>query len=70
MDMDKSSIIMGLYQGSVLNLCLFTLVMDELTSHIQDDVLWCILFTDDIISVCETSEGVNKKKIIVIEKDS
>jgi len=33
---------MGLYQGSVLSLLLFTLVMDELTKEIQDELPWCM----------------------------
>lgn len=39
----------------------FTLMMDELTKSIQDDVSWCILFADDIILVDEIKERVNKK---------
>ena len=51
----------GLHQGSALSPYLFTLIMDELTAHIQDTVPWCMLFADDIILVDETREGVNAK---------
>ena len=38
---------------------LFDLVMDELTSHIQDDVPYCMLLADDIVLTDETKRGVN-----------
>ena len=49
-----------LHQGA-LSPYPFALVMDELTRHIQDDVLWCMLFTDDIASVDVTARSVNVK---------
>ncbi|KAM1225087.1 hypothetical protein ACFX2G_044844 [Malus domestica] len=54
-------ITVGLHQGSSLSPYLFALVMDELTGHIQDDILWCMLFADDIVLIDETQEGVNAK---------
>ena len=33
--------------------------MDELTKGIQDELPWCMLFTDDIVFINETREGVN-----------
>ena len=47
-------ITVGLHQGSALSPYLFTLVMDELTRHMQDDVPWCMFFADDIVLVAET----------------
>ena len=49
---------MGLHQGSVLSPFLFTLVMDELTRGIQDEVPRCTLFANDIVLIDETSQGV------------
>ncbi|KAK9083623.1 hypothetical protein Scep_030094 [Stephania cephalantha] len=46
---DIGSCTIGLHQGSVLSPYLFTLVMDELTRHIQNDISWCMLFVDDIV---------------------
>ena len=40
---------------------LFATVMDELTRAIQDEIPWCMLFTDDIVLVDETRAGVNAK---------
>jgi len=39
----------------------FTLVVDELTKWIQYKLPWCMLFTDDIILIDETGQGVNDK---------
>ena len=40
---------------------LFALVMDEVTKDIQDEIPWCILFTDDVVLVDESRAGVNRK---------
>lgn len=42
-------IMMGLHQGSTLGPFLIVLVMDELTRHIQGEVLLCMLFAHDIV---------------------
>jgi hypothetical protein len=44
----------GLHQESTLSLYLFTLVMDEVTRDLQCGILWCMLFTDDVILVDES----------------
>ncbi|KAK9118568.1 hypothetical protein Scep_016661 [Stephania cephalantha] len=54
-------ITIGLHQGSALSPYLFTLVIDELTRHIQEDIPCCMLFADDIVLVDETKDGVNRK---------
>ena len=50
-----------LHQESALNPFLFVIVMDELTRAIQNDIPWCMLFTDDIDLVDEIRAWVNAK---------
>ncbi|XP_070039222.1 uncharacterized protein [Nicotiana tomentosiformis] len=35
--------------------------MDALTRHIQGEVLWCMLFADDIVLIDETRAVVNER---------
>ncbi|EMS62264.1 putative serine/threonine-protein kinase GCN2 [Triticum urartu] len=52
----------GLHKGSTLSPYPFTLVMDEVTRDIQGDILWCMLFADDVVVlVDDTQMGVNRK---------
>ena len=58
---DDFKVGIGLHQGSALSPFLFTLIMDELTKGIQDELPWCMLFAYDIVLIDETKEGVNDK---------
>jgi Reverse transcriptase (RNA-dependent DNA polymerase) len=51
----------GLHQGSTLSPYIFTLVMDEITNDIQEDILWCMLFADDVKLIDDSIIGVNQK---------
>lgn len=35
--------------------------MKQLTTHIQDDISWCVLFADDIVLADKTARGVKTK---------
>jgi hypothetical protein len=35
--------------------------MDVITKDIQGDILWCILFADDVVLIDENRIGVNQK---------
>jgi hypothetical protein len=51
----------GLHQGSTLRPYLFALVMNEVTRDIQDGILWCMLFADDVVLVDESRTVVDQK---------
>lgn len=44
-----------------MSLLPFILVMDELVEELLDEVLWCMLFGDDIILADETKEELSRK---------
>ncbi|XP_060178010.1 uncharacterized protein LOC132607943 [Lycium barbarum] len=52
---------MGFHHGSAISMFLFAIVIDKLTRHIQGEVLWCMLFTDDIVLIDETRDRVNDR---------
>jgi Reverse transcriptase (RNA-dependent DNA polymerase) len=58
---DTFPIKIGLHQGSALSLYIFTLVMDEITKDIQENISWCILFADDVVLIDESRIEVNQK---------
>ena len=60
-DTDNFSIDIGLHQGSALSSFLFTIVMDEFTKAIQDEIPRYMIFTNDILLIDESREGVNTK---------
>ena len=60
-DTKDFSIDNGLHQGSTLNPFLFTIVMDELTKGIQDEIPWCMLLANDTVLIDGTRERVNTK---------
>jgi hypothetical protein len=60
-DTNDFPINIGLHQGSALSPYLLVLVMDEVTRDIQDDIPWCMLFTDDVVLVDESMTGVDQK---------
>jgi Reverse transcriptase (RNA-dependent DNA polymerase) len=49
----------GLHQGSVLSPYIFTLVIDEITKDIQEDIPWYMMFADDVVLIDESRTGVN-----------
>ncbi|XP_060182141.1 uncharacterized protein LOC132611785 [Lycium barbarum] len=60
-DSEHFPVTMGLHQGSALSSFLFVVAMDVLTSHIQGEVLWCMLFADDIVLIDESRSSVNAR---------
>ncbi|XP_070035608.1 uncharacterized protein [Nicotiana tomentosiformis] len=60
-DSEYFLVVMGLRQGSALSSFLFALMMGVLTHHIQGDVLWCMLFTDDIVLIDESQSDFNER---------
>ena len=51
----------GFYRRTTLSLYLFALIMDESTTHIQEDVPWCMVFVTDIVLVDRSRNGANAK---------
>jgi len=50
-----------LHQGLALSLFLFTIIMDELTREIHDEIPWYMLFANNIVLTEETRCGLNEK---------
>ncbi|XP_071727768.1 secreted RxLR effector protein 78-like [Rutidosis leptorrhynchoides] len=51
----------GLHQGSALSPYLFALILDELTHRIQDNIPWCLIFSDDIVLVSDSQDELNRR---------
>jgi len=60
-DMDDFPVDIGLHQGSALSPFVFTIIIDELSRGIQDEIPGYMLFADGIVLIDETREGVNTK---------
>jgi hypothetical protein len=54
-------ITVGLCQGFAFSPYLFVVIMVELTRHLQEEVLGCMMFADDIVLMDNTRVQVNKK---------
>ncbi|GJX85613.1 retrovirus-related pol polyprotein LINE-1 [Tanacetum coccineum] len=55
-------VIKDMYEGgSTISPYLFTLILDELSWGIQESILWCMIFADDIVLIAESAEGLNNR---------
>jgi hypothetical protein len=43
-----------LHQGSTLSSYIFIFVMDGVINDIERDILWCMLFADDVVLIDES----------------
>ena len=50
----------GLHQGSVLSPLLFATVMDVLTESVKKDVLWNLLYADDLVLISESMHQLER----------
>ena len=58
----KKSYLSRLVSLKVLHLALcLTIVMDELTGSIQDEIPWCMMFAENIVLIDETKDRVESK---------
>nr|XP_043620167.1 uncharacterized protein LOC122592015 [Erigeron canadensis] len=55
------SVDMGIHQGSALSPYLFTLILDELSRGLQEELPWCMIFADDIALIARSTEEVNQR---------
>nr|GEZ52785.1 hypothetical protein [Tanacetum cinerariifolium] len=52
---------LGLHQGSAISPYPFTLILDELSSGIQENIPWCMIFADDIVLIAESAKRLNNR---------
>ena len=53
---ESFKVTVGLHQGSVLSLFLFTVIMDRLMDDVRGEPPWMMLFADDIVICKETGK--------------
>lgn len=53
----------GLHQGSALSPFLFVLVMDVLSEEIRNEVLWELLYADDLVITAEDEEDLQRRVV-------
>ena len=51
----------GLHQGSALSTILFAVIMERLADEVRRELLWTMLFADDIVTCEETREEVERR---------
>ena len=51
----------GLHQGSALSPFLFAVIMDRLTNEVRIELLWMMLFADDIV-ICKKTKEVEQRQ--------
>ena len=59
---ERFKVEVGLHQGSVLSLFLFTMMMDKLTDEIRQESPWVMIFADHIV-ICSESRGQVEEKL-------
>lgn len=57
---NEFSINMRLHQRSTLSPCIFVLIMDEDTKDIQCEILWCMIFANNVVLMYESMMGVDR----------
>ena len=51
----------GVYQGSVLSLLVFAIMVDVVTENVRNGLMIEMLYADDLVLTSETMEGLREK---------